>query len=202
MIKVYDSLKDRMLAKEKSDRNFLLWIIFMVFLVAVIFFLNVYVFFYVQVDGESMLPTLQDEDVLVANKLKAPKNGDIIIIDGEKYNSITGEYELLIKRVIATEGQTVEIKGGYVYVDGTKIIEPYLQEQGTTVSMGKTTWTLGEGEIFYLGDNRTNSNDSRYEPFGTCNKSQVIGVVSEWSLNVRWLNQFFQGVAKFFGGVR
>ncbi len=202
MVKIQDNLKERMLAKEKSDRNFLLWVALVMSFITVIIFLNSFVLFFVKVDGVSMVPTLSNEDVLVANKLKTPERGDIIIIDGEKYNSTTGKYELLIKRVIATEGEVVEIKDGYVYIDNLLLDEPYLDRQGITESMGITRWELSEGEIFYLGDNRLNSNDSRYQPFGTCNVSQIKGVVTKWSLKARGINGVIHKISEFLSEVK
>ena len=186
MYKIQDSLLETKLKKTKSDNLFLLVIAFLLSLMLAIMLLSNYVFLNVQVLGPSMEPTLQSEDVLIANRIKTPKRYSIIIIKGEKE-------DWLIKRVIGVGGDTVKIEGGYVYVNGELIDEPYLKKQGITYyphvtdknSVQKKEWQIKEGEIFYLGDNRTNSSDSRYEYFGTCTENQVVGVVENWSIGAR-----------------
>ena len=203
MYKIADSLKERVRKKERSDFIFLIVVLFVALIMSVVIFLNTYVFFNVLVDGPSMQPTMYTGDVLLAVRTDEIKRGDIIVIDGEKQNS-NGGYDWLIKRAIAFEGETVEIKFGRVYInDSDKPLEEiYLPADViTTVSDGgKTRWEIGEGEIFYLGDNRVNSSDSRYSKYDTCKKSQVVGVVREWALDVKWLSSFFFNVGKFFRG--
>jgi signal peptidase I len=91
-----------------------------------------------------------------------------------------------IKRVIATEGQTVQVKEGVVYVDNKKLDEPYLKEVTPINDYGPTT--VGADKVFVMGDNRNNSEDSRV--FGTIPKSSIVGkaFVLIWPLNrFRWL---------------
>lgn len=184
MIKVYDSLRERLIEKERSDRNFLLLLAFILTIALTIVVVNTYVFFRVEVVGSSMRPTLTSGDVLVVNSKKTAECGDIVIIDGEKDGA------WLIKRVIAKSGQTVEIKDGYVYVDGEKLVEDYVEKDVLTETLDWEKRTLEEGEVFYLGDNRKRgmSSDSRTASFGTCREEQIIGVVPDWSLSARWFN--------------
>lgn len=203
MYKIADSLKERFRKKERSDFIFLIVVLFVALVMAVIIFLNTYVFFNVLVDGPSMEPTMYTGDVLMAVKTDDIKRGDIIVIDGEKYNTSTKSYDWLIKRAIAFEGEKVEIKDGKVYINGNPLDEPYLPEGRITE---EHNWigeiTVGVGQIFYLGDNRGNSSDSRYEKYGTCGKNQIVGVVKDWALDVKWLSGFFYDVGKFFRGER
>lgn len=203
MYKIADSLKERFRKKERSDFIFLIVVLFVALVMAVIIFLNTYVFFNVLVDGPSMEPTMYTGDVLMAVKTDDIKRGDIIVIDGEKYNTSTKSYDWLIKRAIAFEGERVEIKDGKVYINGNPLDEPYLPEGRVTEAQD---WigeiTVGIGQIFYLGDNRGNSSDSRYEKYGTCGKNQIVGVVKDWALDVKWLSGFFYDVGKFFRGER
>ena len=168
-------------------------------------FISNLVFIRVMVDGPSMQPTLyggtaiDEYDIVFANVIRKPSYGDIIIISGEKEN------DWLIKRAIAFGGDTVKIKGGYVYLkkagetDFTQLEEPYLAQQGITFYPSVTdshntlehTWAIGEGQIFYLGDNRMHSADSR-SSFGTCDKSQIVGVVSEFAVKMKGVNKFFE----------
>ena len=190
MIKVFDSLQERKLKKEQSDRNFLLTIALIMTIIFVVVLLNTYVFFNVQVVGDSMNPTLTTGDLLVANRKSDVKIGDIVIIEGEK-----GE-AWLIKRVIAREGQTVKISGGYVYVDGEKLDEPYVIKDGATNAIDWEDRTLESGEIFYLGDNRINSSDSRTERYGTCTEEQIVGVIEDWSLAFKGFRGRLHGTLK------
>jgi signal peptidase I len=91
-----------------------------------------------------------------------------------------------IKRVIATEGQTVQVKLGSVYVDDVKLDEPYRKDMNPMPDYGPTT--VGKDKVFVMGDNRSNSEDSRV--FGPIPKSTIVGkaFVLIWPLNrFRWL---------------
>ncbi len=194
MYKITDSLAERQLNKKKDDIKFLGFYAVLAIIVYVIVALNVCVYFNVRVKQSSMEPTVYEDDMLVANMLKEPQIGDIIIIENME------EY-LLIKRVIALGGQTVEIKDGGVYVDGQRIVEDYLPENLATESKGQSLWQIPVGHVFFLGDNRSVSRDSR--TMGTCKISDVIGVVEPWSVSTKGIRNFFydiyESVAEFFG---
>ncbi len=159
----------------------------------------------IEVNKTSMLPTVLDGDIVYADKYRKPNYGDIVIISGE-------ESSWIIKRVIAMEGDTVMIKGGSVYLkksgedDFFELQEKYLNKSvKTPCRIGadyneSATFNVGEKEIFYLGDNRTVSVDSRSD-FGNCTESQIVGVVTEWSIKVKGvstaINKFLSGI---FGG--
>ena len=211
MNKVNDNLMEIKAKKKRADKIFaLLLCIILIFMTALIF-VNKFVFLNVYVDGQSMYPTLSSGDVLFAHKGNDVEVGDIIVIDGEKSNG-RGGYDLLIKRAIAIGKKDktviVEIKAGKVYVgdsDATlkELKEDYLPKGTMTEpisSEGKTRWELKEGEIFYLGDNREHSSDSRYKDYDVCKISQVMGVVPEWALSMRWLSGFmYKNAIKLFG---
>lgn len=111
------------------------------------------------VDGDSMRTTLMDKDrILVSQLFYTPKQGDIVcFVAKEKKDKI------LIKRVIATEGQTINITQDYtVTVDGVELKEDYLDVWIHTEPKGfDFPYTVQEGEVFCMGDNRVNSTDSR-----------------------------------------
>ena len=194
MVKITNSLWETQLKKEKSDGKFLLIVAVMLSVILAVITLNTYVIFNVYVLGPSMQPTLYTGDVLIANRLKEPMKGDVVIVSGAK----AGSKDWLVKRIIAVEGETVEIKDGYVFVNGEKLSnEPYVKEIGVTepAKNKPSAFTVGENEFFYLGDNRANSNDSRN--YGTCSRVQIVGVVSQWSVdNKESITKFYKFISK------
>ena len=124
----------------------------------------------------SMLPTIQLNDMVLANKLVykvggEPKRGDIVV-----FKDPSGQYTQLIKRVIATGGQTVDLVDGAVIVDGQKLDEPYTHGQRSDPLPGSTVrfpLTIPQDSIWVMGDNRTNSADARV--FGPVPLSSVYG---------------------------
>lgn len=123
------------------------------------------------VDGPSMRPTLQHEERLVVNKfiyhVRNPQHGEVVIFRYPKDPSRD-----FIKRVIGVGGDTVEIKEGHVYVNDEIIREDYILEK-TRTEYPKTT--VPEGTIFVLGDNRGNSDDSRFPDVGFVPLNNVKG---------------------------
>ncbi len=136
----------------------------------------------VVVDGPSMMDTLQDGDVLIMSQFNyKPKVGDIVIISRNYENDVlyqeTSSKSAIIKRIIAVEGQTVDIDtdAGIVYVDGKVIDEPYIKDP-TTVNRG-TEYPLyvDEGKVFVMGDNRLVSLDSRSSEVGLIDSKYILG---------------------------
>ncbi|MGL5329126.1 MAG: signal peptidase I [Peptostreptococcaceae bacterium] len=130
------------------------------------------------VRGESMYPTLQENDYLIINKvayeLKEPKFGDIIVFKTDLLQE-DGTYKDLVKRVIATEGDHLVIKNFKVYVNEQELEEIYIDGQYTT---GNIDMIIPENKIFTMGDNREKSLDSRYEEVGLIEESDVMGKVN------------------------
>lgn len=127
------------------------------------------------VRGESMLPNYRDGDYLITTRNwgAMPEKRDVVIVRSN-YNG----GELLIKRVIATEGDTVSFEDGYVFVNDEPLMEPYVKKQKSTYPQDKERYELGEGQIFCMGDNRENSADSRCAEVGVINKDDVIGIAA------------------------
>ena len=147
-------------------------ILFSVFIATTIF---TFILKPAQVDGESMLPTLQNKDKLITtNLMYTPKSGDIVTLDCDRLN------ESIVKRIIATEGQTVDIdfNAGKVFVDGKEQYEPYINDI-TTRDLGgmKYPVTVPEDCYFVMGDNRNNSTDSRSSLVGFVPRSEIWGKV-------------------------
>lgn len=131
------------------------------------------------VDGPSMERTLLNGDymLLVSNMFyKEPKYGDVVVVSKQAYDN----GKPIVKRVIATEGQTVDIdfNEGVVYVDGVALDEPYTKTL-TTLKEGATfPLVVDEGKVFVMGDNRNNSKDSRSTQIGLVDKREVLGKVA------------------------
>ena len=128
------------------------------------------------VDGHSMLNTLQHGDrLLVVNSMLYHdyKYGDIVIL---RKNGVFDD-DPIVKRVIAVEGQTVDIDfaEGIVYVDGEALEEDYIREPTYTAEGTDFPLTVPEGSIFVMGDNRNGSSDSRDYRLGTVDTRYVIG---------------------------
>ena len=144
---------------------------------ALIFCVILFVFFFRLVDvvGDSMNPTLENADKMVVSDLfYKPKQGDIVIFRKDEYKP-----EALVKRVIATEGQTVEIdfNKGRVYVDGVLLDEPYIAEPTRNQIDFTGIQVVPEGCVFVMGDNRNESADSRDSRIGMVDERLIIGKV-------------------------
>jgi signal peptidase I len=144
-----------------------------------------YVFTLVKVDGPSMQPTLQDEDLLILWRFNDYERKDIIVFKDP--DGVKGVY--LIKRLIAIPGDEIEYKDHALWLNGQVVNEPYIKanlnvqftlkdicELSNTDCQVEGKVQIPEGYYFVLGDNRTNSKDGN--DFGLIKKDQVIGEVS------------------------
>ena len=140
-------------------------------IIAVVF---TFVFRLVGVSGYSMTNTLQDNDWLLTVNKESYERGDIVVITEPNYFD-----EPLIKRVIAKGGETVNIDftTGTVYVDGVALKEPYTREDYILPKLDdiEFPYTVPEGHIFCMGDNRNGSTDSRSNLIGPLGERYVLG---------------------------
>ena len=150
------------------------WLISIIVAVVLAFGIRTFLVEPYMVSGPSMMNTLQDQERLLVNKLvyytREPKRGEIIVF---KYPSDTRRD--FIKRVIAVGGDTIEIRDGKTYGNGEALDESYIREPFHT-NYPKTT--VPQGHIFVMGDNRNNSEDSRYRDVGFVDLSLVKGKAS------------------------
>ena len=158
----------------------------------------------VYVDGNSMYPTLHSGDELLMKYGGDAERGDVIVVDvrsyGDEYDF--GNTQFLIKRLIAVEGDTVYCEDGEVYIRyaGTEefvpLDEPYIPD-GEIYSFGP--YEVGTDEIFFLGDNRLNSKDSRYKE-GLSHldclykESDIYGIVPDWAIKYKEILKYMPGM--------
>ena len=124
----------------------------------------------VGVDGKSMTHTLQDRDrLIISNFCYTPTVGDIVVLNlPDKFK------KPIIKRIIADEGQTVNITNdGDVYVDDIKLKEDYIHDKTVKKNYNSYPVKVPKGCVFVMGDNRMGSSDSR--DIGCVNKNNIVG---------------------------
>lgn len=137
-----------------------------VIIIVIVVFIRTFIITPVKVNGSSMYPTLEGEEIMLLNKLGTIDRFDIVVVE------LDGESSNLIKRVIGMPGETVEIIGSKIYIDGEELEDDY--GYGSTYSVDPVT--LGEDEYFILGDNRVVSLDSR--AFGKVSRDEIKGTTN------------------------
>ena len=158
------------------------WVLCIVIAIAIAMLIKNYVFALVRVDGESMVPTLSNNDRLFTRVIgyNQPKNGDIIIFHPSISETKREPRKDIayVKRVIATEGQVVDITDdGDVIVDGKVLEEDYIKEkiQNMYIASTEFPFEVPEDTVFVLGDNRNNSHDSRSSDVGAVPLDNIMG---------------------------
>lgn len=162
-------------AKKKPSalRNVVEWVLILAGALLVAFVVKTFLVQAFYIPSGSMLPTLQEQDRVLVNKLSYKlhdvERGDLVVFEGPDQSP--GQVKDLIKRVVALPGETVEAREGFVYIDGRLLEEPYLGPGITTGPLEATT--VPPGHIWVMGDNRGNSKDSRF--FGAVDEEAIIG---------------------------
>lgn len=154
------------------------WLETVVIAVSAVAVLFSFVLRVVDVDGDSMTNTLLNADkLLISNVFYEPEVGDIVVISRADSYDKEQTSEPLIKRVIATEGQLVDIdfQTGSVYVDGVLLKEDYIKEPTYLKADVDFPVLVTDNCVFVMGDNRNDSKDSRFSEIGMVPTDRIIG---------------------------
>jgi signal peptidase I len=139
------------------------------FTLLIYFLVRFFLFENYKVIGDSMMPTLQDQQFLVVNKLSyrlgEPQRGDIVVFEDPRDPA-----RKLIKRVIGLPGEVIEIQHGEVQINGQTLTEPYINGPGRYSAQATP---IPAGQYYVLGDNRSNSSDSH--SWGTLSGEAIVG---------------------------
>lgn len=137
-----------------------------IIIIVVVVFIRTFIITPVKVNGTSMYPTLEGDEIMLLNKLGKIDRFDIVVL------KLDGENDNLIKRIIGLPGETVEIYDNQIYINDELLEDPY----GYGVTYNIDPVTLSDDEYFILGDNRIVSLDSRV--FGKIHRSEIKGTTN------------------------
>ncbi len=151
-------------------------LIYIALIVVCVYVVPKYVIQRTVVSGESMEDTLHDAESLLINKISYlftdPMRYDIIVF----YPIGRDVDEYYVKRIYGLPGETIQIKGNDIFINGEKIDDPYAKDSMSTGGIANEPYTLGKDEYFVLGDHRSVSQDSRFTP-ETSNDKNAPGPV-------------------------
>ena len=170
--------------KQNPGRELLGWVIYIAVIMCMTYLIVTYIGQRTRVSGDSMETSLQSGDNLIVDKISYRFH------DPERYEIIVFPYKYTdntyyIKRIIGLPGETIQIKSGYIYINGELLEENYGLERMDSAGIAAEPITLGADEYFVLGDNRNNSSDSRDSSVGVLKREDLIGRawVRIWPLN-------------------
>ena len=159
----------------KIIKEIIVWLLLIVLTITASYFITTNVFVKTAVAGVSMEPTLMEGQVVIVNKieyyLKSPKRNDVIVY--KQSNREHSYYE--IKRVIGLPGETGKIKNGMIYINDEVLKEKIKTETIENAGLAEEGIKLDDNEYFVLGDNRNDSEDSRFASVGNVLKNEILG---------------------------
>ena len=160
---------------KKIIKEIVIWLLLIVLTITASYFITTNVFVKTAVAGVSMEPTLMEGQVVIVNKieyyLKSPKRSDVIVY--KQSNREHSYYE--IKRVIGLPGETVKIKNGMIYINDEVLNEKIKTETIENAGLAEEGIKLDDNEYFVLGDNRNDSEDSRFASVGNVLRNEILG---------------------------
>lgn len=157
---------------DEKARELLKTIFSYIFIIAAVIFIRIFIIDPVRVDGPSMNTTLANGEIMLLNKLAYIRHDikrfDIVVI---KSNN-----KLIIKRVIGLPGEIIEYKDNVLYINGKKVNDPYPSTATDDFTIGDIGHVKVPGDTYFvMGDNRSDSLDSRYPSVGVIKKDQILG---------------------------
>lgn len=160
---------------KKIIKGIIIWLLLIVLTITASYFITTNIFVKTAVAGVSMEPTLMEGQVVIVNKieyyLKSPRRNDVIVY--KQSNREHSYYE--IKRVIGLPGETVKIKNGIIYINDEALKEKVKTETIENAGLAEEGIKLDDNEYFVLGDNRNDSEDSRFASVGNVLKNEILG---------------------------
>ena len=150
--------------KEKNNSSTFKELLPYLITIIVVLLFKQFLFAPIKVNGDSMYSTLKDKDIMILDKINYRfnqiKRFDIVVVDAD--------YELLIKRVIGLPGEKIEIKNNKLYIN-----DKFVKQNFKYKETEDFVYKIPKDDYFVMGDNRTNSLDSRY--FGSFKRKKIIG---------------------------
>ena len=163
-----------MTVKERIIKELKEWVPYICIALVLSFLITRYVGQRTRVDGVSMENTLHNEDQLITDKISYrftdPKRFEVVVFPYAQDKKIH-----YIKRIIGLPGETIQIKDGYIHINGERLEEDYGNEHIMHSGSATTPLEIGEDEYFVMGDNRNNSKDSRDELVGLIKRKDLLG---------------------------
>lgn len=167
---------EKLVKKKRIVKELIIWIVEILLVLGAAWYISFYMLEKTSVIGDSMSPTLMEGDKILINRFsyrfRAPERFDVIVY--KQSNKEHSYYE--VKRVIGLPGDTVKIsEAGLVSVNGRQLSEPVVVEPMNNSGLAEEGVSLDEGEYFVLGDNRNQSEDSRFANVGNIIADDIIG---------------------------
>ncbi len=181
--------------KKPFKQELIEWGVTLLAALIIAFLARTFIFEPVRVDGDSMYPTLHHGEFMYVSKLDygtsfigipftgigayvpiggEPRHFDVVVCNYPDRLTDSGARMNFVKRVVGLPGDTVEIRDGYLYVNGWQVEEKFLHER---MDRNFGPYTVPEGHYFLMGDNRNNSNDSRNMAVGAVPRDMIVGKV-------------------------